>query len=45
MANLNMLGLAMLNRILGDLDGAFIVTVKWHLLQVDALVLESLLHP
>ena len=28
-----------------DLDGAFVVAVKWHLLQMNAIVLESLLHP
>ena len=43
--NLNMLRLEVLHRVERDLDGTFIVAVKWHLLQVDAIVLESLLHP
>ena len=45
MMNLNVLCLRVLNWILGNLDGAFIVAEEWHILQVDAIVLESLLHP
>ena len=45
MTDLNVICLRMLNWVVGNLDGAFIVAVKWHLLQVDAIVLESLLHP
>ena len=35
----------MLNWVVGNLHGAFIVAVEWHMLQVDDMVLESLLHP
>ena len=45
MTKLNVLCLRVLNWIVGNLDGAFIVAVEWHMLQVDAIVLESLLHP
>ena len=45
MTDLNVLCLQVLDWVVGNLDGAFIVTVKWHLLQMDAIVLESLLHP
>ena len=45
MTDLNVLCLRVLNWVVGDLDGAFIVAVEWHMLQVDAIVLESLLHP
>ena len=45
MTNLNVLCLRVLNWVVGNLDGAFIVVLEWHMLQVDAIVLESLLHP
>ena len=45
MTNLNVLCLRVLNWILGNLDGAFIVTEEWHILHVDAVILEGLLHP
>ena len=45
MMDLNVLCLLVLNWVFGNLDGAFIVTVEWHMLQVDAIVLESLIHP
>ena len=45
MMDLNVLCLRVLNWILGKLDGAFIVAEEWHILRVDAIVLESLLHP
>ena len=45
MTNLNVLCLRVLNWILGNLDGAFIVAEEWHILHVDAIVLESLLCP
>ena len=45
MTDLNVLCLRVLNWILGKLDGAFIVTKEWHILRVDAIILESLLHP
>ena len=41
MTDLNVL---CLKWVVGDLDGAFIVALEWHFLQVDAIVLESLLH-
>ena len=45
MTDLNVLCLRVLNWVVGNLDGAFIVVVEWHMLQLDAIVLESLLHP
>ena len=45
MTNLNMLCLRVLNWIVGNLDGAFVVTEERDLFQIDAIVLESLLHP
>ena len=45
MMDLNVLCLRVLNWILGKLDGAFIIAEEWHILRVDAIVLESLLHP
>ena len=45
MTDLNVLCLRVLNWVVGDLDGAFIVAVEWHLLQMNAIVFECLLHP
>ena len=45
MMDLNVLCLQMLNWVVGNLDGAFIVAVEWNLLQMDAIVLQSLLPP
>ena len=45
MTNFNVLCLRVLNWVVGNLDGAFIVAVEWHMLQVNTIVLESLLHP
>ena len=45
MMDLNVLCLRVLNWVVGDLDGAFIVAVEWHILHVDIIVLERLLHP
>ena len=45
LTDLNVLCLRVLNWIVGNLDGALIVAVEWHILQVDTVVLESLLHP
>ena len=45
MTNFNVLCLRVLNWVVSNLDGAFVVAVKWHLLQMNAIVLESLLHP
>ena len=45
MMNLNVLCLRMLNWVVGNLDGTLIVALEWHILQVNTIVLESLLHP
>ena len=45
MTDLNVLCLRVLNWVVGDLDGAFVVAVKWHLLQMNVIVFECLLHP
>ena len=45
MMNLDVLSLRVLNWVVSNLDGAFIVIVKGHMLHVDAIILESLLHP
>ena len=45
MTNFNVLCLRVLNWVVGNLDGAFILAVEWHLLQMNAIVFESLLHP
>ena len=45
MKDLNVLCLRVLNLIVVNLDGTSIVAVERHLLQMDAIVLESLLHP
>ncbi len=45
MTNFNVLCLRVLNWVVGNLDGAFVVAVEWYLFQMDAIVLECLLHP
>ena len=45
MTNFNVLFLRVLDWIVGNLDSAFIVAEERDLLQIDAIVLESLLHP
>ena len=45
MTNFNVLCLRVLDWIVGNLDGAFIVTEERYLFQIDAIILESLLHP
>ena len=45
MTNFNVLCLRVLNWVVGNLDSALIVTVERHILHVDAIVLECLLHP
>ena len=45
MTNFNVLCLRVLNWVVGNLDGAFVVAVEWHLLQMNAIVFECLLHP
>ena len=45
MTNLNVLCLRVLNWFMSNLDGTLIVTVERHILHIDAIVLEGLLHP
>ena len=45
MTNFNVLCLRVLNWVVGNLDGAFVVAVEWHLLEMNAIVLERVLHP
>ena len=45
MTYFNVLCLRVLDWIVGNLDGTFVVTEERDLLQIDAIVLESLLHP
>ena len=45
MTNLNVLCLRVLNWVVSNLDGTLIVTEERHILHVDAVGLESLLHP
>ena len=45
MTDLNVLCLQVLNWVVANLDGAFIVVVEWYLLQMDTIVSECLLHP
>ena len=44
MTNLNVLCLRVLNWVVSNLDGTLIVTEERHILHVDAVVLEGLLH-
>ena len=45
MTNLDVLSLCVLNWVVSNLDGTLIVTEERHILHVDAIVLEGLLHP
>ena len=45
MTNFNVLCLRVLNWVVGNLDGAFIVAVERHIIQVYTIVLEIFLHP
>ena len=45
MTDLNVLCLRVLDWIVGYLDGTFVVAEERYLFQVDAIILESLLHP
>ena len=45
MTNLDVLGLRVLYWVVCNLDSTLIVTVERHILHVDAVVLEGLLHP
>ena len=44
MMNLDVLCLRVLNWVMSNLDGTLTVTEEWHILHIDAVVLESLLH-
>ena len=45
MTNLDVLCLRVLNWVMSNLDRTLIVAVERHILHVDAIVLECLLHP
>ena len=45
MTNLNVLCLRVLNWVVSNLDAILIVAEERHILHVDAIVLEGLLHP
>ena len=45
MTNLDVLCLRVLNWVMRNLDGTLIVIVEWHILHIDVVVLEGLLHP
>ena len=45
MTNLDVLGLRVLYWVVCNLDSTLIVTVERHILHVDVVVLEGLLHP
>ena len=45
MMNLDVLCLRVLNWVMSNLDGALIVAIERHIVHVDAIVLERLLHP
>ena len=45
MTNLDVLCLRVLNWVMSNLDCALIVAVERHILHVDVVVLEGLLHP
>ena len=45
MTDLNVLCLRVLNWVARNLDSALIVALGRHIIHVDAIVLESLLHP
>ena len=45
MTNLDVLSLRVLNWVMSNFDGTLIVTVERHILHIDAVVLEGLLHP
>ena len=45
MTNLNVLCLRVLNWVVSNFDGTLIVAEERHILHVDVVVLEGLLHP
>jgi hypothetical protein len=44
-ADLDVLGLVVLNRIMSNLDGTLIVTQEWHLVKVNTIILHGFPHP
>jgi pseudouridine-5'-phosphate glycosidase len=44
-ANLDVLGLVVLNRIMSNFDGTLIVTQEWHLVTMNTIILHGLPHP
>jgi hypothetical protein len=44
-ANIDVLGLVVLNWIMSNLDGTLIVTQEWHLVTMNTLILQGLPHP
>jgi hypothetical protein len=45
MPDLNMLGLVVLNRVVGNLDGTFVVAQERHLITRNSIILQGLPHP
>jgi hypothetical protein len=44
-ADLDVLGLIVLNRIMSNVDGTLIVTQEWYLVKVNTIILHGLPHP
>jgi hypothetical protein len=44
-ADIDVLGLVVLNQIMSNLDGTLIVTQEWHLVEVNTIILHHLPHP
>jgi hypothetical protein len=44
-ADLDVLGLVVLNRIMSDLDSTLIVTQEWYLVEMNTIILHGLPHP
>jgi hypothetical protein len=44
-ADLDVPGIALLNLIMSNHDGTFIVTQEWHLVKVNTVILHGLPHP
>jgi hypothetical protein len=45
MADLNVLSLVVLNRIMRNLDGTLIITQEWNLVTMNSIILQGLPHP
>jgi hypothetical protein len=45
MPDLNVLHLVVLNRIMSDFDGTFIVTQEWNLVTMNSIIIQGLPHP